>query len=127
MRLLSNFSGILSVNMIIISDIVSMRERGKFQGIAGVIIAVATSVGPILGGAFTSVNINRNWTLCFWINVPLTLASILVCTFALPLKKVEGSMVEKLKLIDWTGSVLSLLAVVLILSKFSTQPRKVNV
>ena len=42
--------GILNNSMIIISDVVSLRERGKYQGILGAVVALSNSLGPLLGG-----------------------------------------------------------------------------
>lgn len=44
--------GIVSLTMIIISDIVSLKERGKYQGMLGSAIAVGGGLGPLLGGIF---------------------------------------------------------------------------
>jgi MFS family permease len=40
------------LTMIIISDIVSLKERGKYQGMLGSAIAVGGGLGPLLGGIF---------------------------------------------------------------------------
>jgi MFS family permease len=54
--------GILTLAMIIISDVVSLKDRGKYQGITGGVVATANSLGPILGGVFTE---KLNWRWCF--------------------------------------------------------------
>ena len=36
-----------------VSDIVTLEERGKYQGIIGVVVAFSNSVGPIVGGSLT--------------------------------------------------------------------------
>ena len=46
-------SGISSLVMIIISDIVSLQDRGKYQGMIGGVYGVSSVVGPLIGGAFT--------------------------------------------------------------------------
>ncbi|RSH92821.1 hypothetical protein EHS25_008267 [Saitozyma podzolica] len=108
--------GILTLSMIIISDVVSLKERGKYQGITGCVIALSNSIGPILGGVFTE---KVSWRWCFYINLPLTCASIVVIIFLLPLRRVRGGMVEKLKKLDWYGGVLTIAWAVLILLAFS--------
>jgi MFS family permease len=45
--------GILTLVMIVVSDVVTLKERGKYQGILGGVVACANSVGPVLGGVFT--------------------------------------------------------------------------
>jgi MFS family permease len=44
--------GIISLTMIIMSDIVSLRERGKYQGLLGGAIALGCGIGPLVGGLF---------------------------------------------------------------------------
>lgn len=45
--------GIISMAQIIISDVVSLRERGKYQGLIGGIVAMGYAVGPLIGGALS--------------------------------------------------------------------------
>lgn len=94
----------------------SLKDRGKYQGITGGVVAVANSVGPILGGIFTE---KVTWRWCFWINLPLTGLAIVVVFFFLPLKRVQGSMVAKLKKLDYAGSALTLAWAVLVLIAIS--------
>ena len=54
--------GVLTLSMIVISDVVSLKERGKYQGVLGGVVALANSVGPILGGTFTET---IGWRWCF--------------------------------------------------------------
>jgi MFS family permease len=39
--------------MIIVSDIVSLKERGKYQGFLGSAIAIGCGIGPLVGGLFS--------------------------------------------------------------------------
>lgn len=41
-----------------------LRKASFVLGLLGMVYAVATALGPVLGGAFTQFN----WTVCFWIN-----------------------------------------------------------
>lgn len=54
--------GILTLVMIIISDVVSLKERGKYQGLIGGVVAISNSLGPLLGGIFTE---EVSWRWCF--------------------------------------------------------------
>jgi MFS family permease len=54
--------GILTSVMIVISDVVSLQKRGTYNGILGVVVALANSVGPLVGGIFTE---KASWRWCF--------------------------------------------------------------
>ncbi|KAF8878953.1 MFS general substrate transporter [Infundibulicybe gibba] len=45
--------GMISMAQIVISDIISLRDRGKYQGIIGVCAAIGYAVGPLIGGVLT--------------------------------------------------------------------------
>ncbi|TFK50126.1 MFS general substrate transporter [Heliocybe sulcata] len=103
---------IITVVLIIVSDIVSLKDRGKYQGINEAIAAVSNGVGPILGGVFSQYT---TWRWAFWLNLPLAGIAILVCLWLLPLKKVHGDMKSKLLKIDYVGSGLTILSSILLL------------
>ncbi|EOR02755.1 hypothetical protein E3P92_01927 [Wallemia ichthyophaga] len=104
--------GILNNVMVIISDIVSLRERGKWQGLIGVIVAISNSLGPILGGVFTET---IGWRWIFWINLPLTGAAILIVQIFLPQKRITSNPREQIKRIDYIGTILVLASTTLTL------------
>lgn len=47
----------------IISDVVSLQNRGKYQGITEISIVIANGIGPILGGVLSE---KAGWQWCFW-------------------------------------------------------------
>lgn len=86
--------GIISIAQIIMSDIVSLRDRcvhcvchlfcananfalvlqrGKYQGIIGVFVALGNGIGPLIGGVLSE---KVSWRVSFASKVPLT--SILI-------------------------------------------------
>ncbi|RAK81921.1 MDR family MFS transporter [Aspergillus fijiensis CBS 313.89] len=107
--------GIVTVVSIVVSDVVSLKDRGKYQGIIGVVVAAGTAMGPVIGGVFTE---KTSWRWCFYISVPLSAVAIVIA-FALPLRKVEGNAMEKIKKIDGWGSLVSFAASIAILLPIS--------
>lgn len=43
--------GIVTMAQVVISDVVSLRDRGKYQGIIGGVVALGYAIGPLIGGA----------------------------------------------------------------------------
>lgn len=54
--------GITTTVTIVVSDVVSLQDRGKYQGIIGVVVSAATALGPVVGGLFTE---KVSWRWCF--------------------------------------------------------------
>jgi EmrB/QacA subfamily drug resistance transporter len=65
--------GLMALAQTIIADIVSPRERGRYQGYIGAVFATSSVGGPVLGGFLTE---HIDWSLIFWINVPLGLIAL---------------------------------------------------
>lgn len=57
--------GLIVLVNICISDLFSIRNRGTYFGIIGMVWAFASTTGPILGGVFTQ---KLSWRWCFYIN-----------------------------------------------------------
>ena len=57
--------GLITLVNISISDLFSMRNRGKYFGMVGMTWAFASAIGPIFGGVFTE---KVSWRWCFYIN-----------------------------------------------------------
>ncbi|KAJ9474093.1 putative Vacuolar basic amino acid transporter 5 (putative) [Pseudozyma hubeiensis] len=103
--------GIVSLVMVIVGDVVSLRERGTYQGVLGVVVAVSNAGGPLIGGALASVG----WRWCFILAVPIVIIALVMVVILLPLKRVEGSVKSKLAKIDYLGTALVLSGSVLLL------------
>jgi len=105
-----------SLSLIVVSDVVSLRDRGKYMSYMGIPVALGLGLGPELGGVLAD---HASWRWAFWITVPLTLVNIPVIWWYLPLKPVPGSMWGKLASVDWFGCGLSLAGIVLVLVPLS--------
>ncbi|MDN4473563.1 MDR family MFS transporter [Demequina zhanjiangensis] len=66
--------GLMILSQAIIADIVPARERGRYMGVMGGVFALASVVGPLLGGWFTE---SVSWRWCMWINIPLGVLAII--------------------------------------------------
>ncbi|KAI9044278.1 putative MFS drug transporter [Aspergillus affinis] len=99
--------GLMTVAQMIVSDVVPLRERGKYQGILGAVVALANGIGPVIGGALASIN-EDSWRWIFRLNLPLAAITTLSVLFFMPLRKVTGDWKVKLKAIDFFGVVLAL-------------------
>ncbi|KAI0772152.1 Mfs1.2 [Irpex lacteus] len=88
---------------IIVSDLVSLEERGTYNSLIGLTWAVAAGIGPLIGGSLAA---KGHWRWFFYINLPTSgLAAILVFSF-LRLKTPPGSLKEKLGRMDWVGNII---------------------
>jgi MFS family permease len=104
--------GINSLVMVIVSDLTSLRERGKFQGYLETFIALGNGMGPIVGGAFSE---KATWRWSFWFVVPLSCVAMLVLLLLLPQPEVEAGWKGKILKIDFSGVVLSIAAILFLL------------
>ncbi|KAF7549819.1 hypothetical protein G7Z17_g6139 [Cylindrodendrum hubeiense] len=95
--------GLIVLPNIAVSDLFSMRNRGMYFGILGMVWALASAVGPILGGVFTT---KVTWRWCFYINLPISGVAFMVLIFVLKLHNPKTPVKEGLLAIDWLGSLL---------------------
>ncbi|KAH7247054.1 hypothetical protein NW759_007824 [Fusarium solani] len=96
-------AGMQTMVNICISDMFSQRDRGLYYGLTSIVWAVASGVGPVLGGAFTD---RVSWRWCFWINLPITAAVFVLLILTLKLPSPNTPVWAGLKAIDWPGSFL---------------------
>lgn len=95
--------GILPIAQAIIADLVSPRERPRYQTQSAVMFMVASVVGPLLGGFLTD---HLHWSLIFWINLPMG-ALALVMTYR-ALERLPRN--ERPHTLDWAGAALMVAA-----------------
>ncbi|WP_251149744.1 MDR family MFS transporter [Cellulosimicrobium sp. Marseille-Q4280] len=73
--------GLMVLAQAIIGDVVSPRERGRYQGLFGAVFGVSSVAGPLLGGFFVD---NLDWRWVFYINVPIGVVALVTVVAVLP-------------------------------------------
>src|SRR3954469_25933659 len=72
--------GILPITHTIIGDMVSPRERPRYQSYTAIMFMAASIIGPVVGGVLTDY---VHWTMIFWINLPMGLLALWMTNRAL--------------------------------------------
>ncbi|ORY31436.1 major facilitator superfamily domain-containing protein [Naematelia encephala] len=108
--------GVNGIAMVIVSDIVPLKDRGKYQGLISAFCSIGSAIGPFLGGGLSSAG---QWRWVFWTTTICAAIIIVIDHLVLPLKPVTGSMSRKLRQIDYLGIFLSAAGAVLLLVPIS--------
>ncbi|GAB7324474.1 hypothetical protein MBLNU13_g08395t1 [Cladosporium sp. NU13] len=104
--------GITVISNVILSDLVSQKERGYYVALILTVYCVGASIGPFLGGIIVESK-SASWR---YLNLPFGGVSLLCLYFFLRVKwNRTGSILSKLGLIDYTGIALLSASTVLVL------------
>ena len=101
----------LPITQAIIGDIFPPAQRAKWSGVLMSVFAVATIIGPLLGGWITD---NASWRWVFYVNIPVGVAALVVAIIALP-----GHVTVHKHRIDYGGAAILVAAAVPLLLGFS--------
>jgi EmrB/QacA subfamily drug resistance transporter len=70
--------GLITLSQTTIADLVSPRERGRYQGLFGAVFAVSSVAGPLLGGFITNA---LSWRWIFYVNLPVGIPALALIAF----------------------------------------------
>ncbi|KAG9189297.1 hypothetical protein G6011_06165 [Alternaria panax] len=106
--------GIASLSAMIISDIVTLKERGKWQGMIGACVGLGNMTGPFIAAAFVQKSI---WRGFFWLVSPVSAACGMLCLVVLPTPKEQprADMKMVLRRIDYGGMFFGSVGLILLL------------
>ncbi|KAL9093239.1 MAG: hypothetical protein Q9159_000416 [Coniocarpon cinnabarinum] len=109
-------AGIISGSVAIMVAITPLKDRPMWMGLVGAFMGIASVVGPLLGGAFTT---NVSWRWCFYINLPIGgVVMVMILIFLKSSEALERKPPhwrEQVKRLDPLGNILFMPAVVCLL------------
>ncbi len=89
---------LMPIVMATMGDMFSPRERGRYQGFAGAVFAIASVAGPFLGGLITD---HASWRWVFFVNLPLGIIAMIALVRLMP--SYSGARWKDVK-IDFVGA-----------------------
>ncbi|WP_020116064.1 MDR family MFS transporter [Streptomyces canus] len=90
--------GLMVLSMAIVGDLVTPRERGRYQGLFGAVFGATSVLGPLLGGLFTE---HLSWRWVFYVNLPVGVVALTVIAVVLRIPRKSTKHV-----IDYLGTFL---------------------
>ncbi|MEU8338889.1 MDR family MFS transporter [Micromonospora tulbaghiae] len=101
--------GLTALAQVIMATMIAPRERGRYSGYLGAVMAVGTIGGPLIGGVIVDTSW-LGWRWCFYVGVPFAVLALIVLQRTLRLPVVKRDVT-----IDWWGATLITAAVSLLL------------
>ncbi|KAJ7712729.1 major facilitator superfamily domain-containing protein [Mycena metata] len=109
--------GIIVMVQVVLTDIVSLQDRGKYGSVIGGCWGIASILGPVLGGILTE---RLSWRWIFWINLPTGGLATLLLMFCLNLNPTRKlTFKEFLQNFDFLGVSLLMTGTGTLLAGFS--------
>ena len=100
--------GLAALSQVLMADVISPRERGRYMGLFGAVMALATIGGPLLGGVITDA---WGWRWNFYVALPVAIVALVLVQFTLRIPTRSPKHVR----IDYLGIVLLATSVSLLL------------
>jgi MFS family permease len=108
--------GVTSLTMIVVSDVVTLEERGKYQGILGAALGMGNVIGPFIAAGFI---MHTTWRGFFWLISPLAACSIVVGYFLIPSNVRKDGFKKNVERIDFYGIIASSIGIIFLLIPIS--------
>lgn len=106
-----------TLSVVTVSDYVSLRQRGLYQGIANIVWGVGSSLGGVFGGLMDGA---FGWRMAFISQVPIIALATLSVAMFVKTKPKASNKDSKLKRVDFLGSLSLMAAVGLLMFSLST-------
>lgn len=95
--------GIISLTLVIFSDIIPLRLRPKYWTFIQATWGIGMILGPLVGGLFAQ---HATWRWAFYINFPFCGAGLMIVPFVVTMKTKKRSLRKKMLRVDWVGAAL---------------------
>ena len=105
--------GLMALTFVIIGDLVSPRDRGKYQGYFGAVWGLSAVAGPLLGGFFSDADTIfgfAGWRWIFYINLPFGILALILTSSSL-----KNASIRREHSIDYSGALLMVSSVTALL------------
>ncbi|CAI5759528.1 unnamed protein product [Candida verbasci] len=113
-------SGLTALGTITMSDMIPLRDRGFYQGLANVFFGIGSASGGIVGGYVSDI---LGWRYVFILQVPLSIILFITIYFNLNLPQgspglgaYDQNLKQKLKRVDFSGALLLVSSLMMILT-----------
>lgn len=107
----------MALAMMVVSDVTTLQQRGKFMGILGSCVGGGNAIGPFLASGLSE---RATWRALFWLLCPLAVCAGLLLYFLLPPQIIPPEPLKaKLVKIDYLGILLSSCGTILLLIPIS--------
>ncbi|KAK0191260.1 vacuolar amino acid permease [Armillaria mellea] len=98
--------GVMTVSSIVVTDLIPLKQRGLYQGMANILFGLGAGIGGPLGGWINDI---FGWEAAFYFQTPLLLFSFILVSvkvnIQLPYEVQNQTLYEKLRRIDGMGSL----------------------
>ena len=95
--------GLLALGLVILTDIVPLRQRPIFLGVNQLSWAIGSITGPLIGGLLVQ---HTTWRWIFYLNFPFCGVGFVTVPLVVRLHAERGSVKERLLSVDWLGGFL---------------------
>ena len=105
--------GLFAMTFIVIADLFTPAERGKYQGYVGAVFGIASVLGPVIGGLLTDnaggwIPGVEGWRWVFYVNVPFGAVALWLIVRRMPALEPHGERRRP----DFLGGLLLLAGLV---------------